>query len=90
MSGEAPYRLLEGAVHEAQTVDTRATLVMDGASADKPFDVVLFGDSFTQDGPALASLGGARIRVRGALGMFQDTPQLRLDNGGELQVLRAR
>src|SRR5262249_14024433 len=31
MSGQAPYRVLEGTVHEAQASDARVSLVMEGA-----------------------------------------------------------
>jgi hypothetical protein len=90
MNGQAPYRALEGAVHEAQASDTRASLVMDGGNADAPFSVVIFGDNFAHwDGPVLASLTGARVRVRGALGVINDTPELCLENGAELEVLSA-
>ena len=91
MSGQAPYRVLEGTVHEAQASDTHAALVIDGGSADAPFSVTVFGDNFAHwDGPVLASLTGARIRARGGLGVFDEKPQLCLENGAELEVLRAR
>lgn len=90
-SGQAPYRVLEGVVHQAQAENTRAELVMEGGSVDAPFTVTVFGDNFAHwNGPLLASLTGARIRVRGALGVFADKPQLCLENGAELEMLRAR
>lgn len=86
--GDAPYRLLQGSIHDAQTFDRRASLIMDGGAADKPFSIVLFGDAFTHwDGPALASLSGARVRVRGTLGVFHDQPQICLDDSRQLEVL---
>ncbi|MFT3728807.1 MAG: hypothetical protein QM759_13365 [Terricaulis sp.] len=89
MSGQAPYRVLEGTVHEGQASDTRATLVIDGGTAGSPFSVVVFGDNFAHwDGPVLAGLTGARIRARGGLGVMDDAPELCLENGAELQVLR--
>lgn len=90
MSAQAPYRVLEGTVHEAQASDTRASLVIEGGSADNPFSVAVFGDNFAHwDGPVLASLTGAHIRARGGLGMMDDAPELCLENGAELEVLRA-
>jgi endonuclease YncB( thermonuclease family) len=89
--GSAPYRILEAKIAQAQTFENRAALMLDGGDADKPFSVVLFGDSFTHwDGPPLDSLTGARIRARGTLGMFHDLPQLCLDDGSQLTVLHAR
>jgi hypothetical protein len=89
MRGDAPYRLLQGSIHDAQVLDRRAALLMDGAAADKPFSIVLFGDAFAHwDGPALASLSGAQVRVRGTLGVFHDQPQMCLDDSRQLEVLR--
>ncbi|MBI3438997.1 MAG: hypothetical protein HY054_10215 [Proteobacteria bacterium] len=86
--GDAPYRVLQGSIHDAQVFDRRASLVMDGGAADKPFSIVLFGDAFTHwDGPALASLSGARVRVRGTIGAFHDQPQVCLDDSRQLEVL---
>jgi len=87
--GDAPYRMIQGSVHDAQVLDSRAALNMDGAADDKPFSIVLFGDAFTHcDGPAIASLAGARVRVRGTLGVFHDQPQICLDDSRQLEVLR--
>jgi len=86
--GDAPYRLIQGSVHDAQVLDSRAALNMDGADDDKPFSIVLFGDAFTHwDGPPLTSLTGARIRVRGTLGVFHDQAQICLDDSRQLEVL---
>jgi endonuclease YncB( thermonuclease family) len=82
----APYRIVDGTVAAANTYDRRASLSLDGQT---PFEVVLFGDSFTNwDGPAFPTLNGARIRVRGPLGVYHDTPQLCLDHSSQLEVLR--
>ncbi|MFZ2029496.1 MAG: hypothetical protein WAU68_04240 [Vitreimonas sp.] len=86
--GDAPYRLLQGSIHDAQVLDRRASLVMDGGAADKPFSIALFGDAFSHwDGPALASLSGARVRVRGTIGAFHDQPQICLDDSRQLEIL---
>ena len=87
--GDAPYRVIQGSVHDAQVLDHRAALTMDGAAADKPFSIVLFGDALAHwDGPPLASFSGARVRVRGTLGVFHDQAQICLDDSRQLEVLR--
>ena len=87
----APFRIVEARVAEARVFDRRASLRLEGAPAEAPFSVVVFGDSFAQwDGPALASLNGARIRVRGPLGVYRGEPQLCLDHASELEVLAER
>ncbi|MBS0384326.1 MAG: hypothetical protein JSS00_03140 [Proteobacteria bacterium] len=86
---DAPYRLLQGRIHDAQILDRRASLTMEGGAADKSFSIVLFGDAFTHwDGAPLASLSGARVRVRGALGVFHDQPQVCLEDSRQLEILR--
>jgi endonuclease YncB( thermonuclease family) len=91
MRGVAPYRIVEAEVAEARVFDRRASLRLAGAPAETPFSVVVFGESFAQwDGPALASLTGTRIRVRGPLGVFRDEPQLCLDHSSQLEVLPER
>ncbi len=85
---DAPYRLLQGVIHDAQVLDNRAALTMEGGAADKPFSIALFGDPFTHwDGRPIASLSGARVRVRGTLGVFHDLPQICLDDSRQLEVL---
>jgi hypothetical protein len=87
----APYRIVEAEVADARVFDRRASLRLAGAPTEAPFSVVVFGESFAQwDGPALASLTGARIRVRGPLGVFRDEPQLCLDHSSQLEVLPER
>jgi endonuclease YncB( thermonuclease family) len=87
----APYRIVEAEVADARVFDRRASLHLAGAPTEAPFSVVVFGESFAQwDGPALASLTGARIRVRGPLGVFRDEPQLCLDHSSQLEVLPER
>jgi endonuclease YncB( thermonuclease family) len=88
MAGAAPYRILEGRVRAARVLESRAALEMDGTPADDPFALVVFGDNFTSwDGPALAGMTGARVRARGALGVFQGAPQLCLEHASQLEVL---
>ncbi len=85
LRGDAAYRILEGRIGQAQTFDTRASLTLDG---ETPFAIVVFGESFAAwDGPALASLTGARVRARGPLGVFRGSPQLCLDHASQLEVL---
>jgi endonuclease YncB( thermonuclease family) len=91
LRGAAPYRIVEADVAEARTFDRRASLRLNGGAADKPFSVVVFGESFANwDGPPLASLTGAHIRVRGPLGVYRDEPQLCLDHSSQLEVLPER
>jgi endonuclease YncB( thermonuclease family) len=88
LRGGAPFRIVEARVAEARVFDRRAALMLEGAPENAPFSVVVFGESFAQwDGPALASLTGARIRVRGPLGVYREEPQLCLDHASELEVL---
>ncbi|HYD71755.1 MAG TPA: thermonuclease family protein [Candidatus Binatia bacterium] len=88
LRGEAPYRIVEGRVHEARVFDTRASLNMERASADAPFALVVFGENFRAwEGVALASLTGARIRARGPLGVFRGEPQLCLEHASQLEVI---
>lgn len=86
--GDAPYRLIQGSIRDAQVLDNRASLTMDGGAADKPFSIVLFGDASARwDGALLASFSGARVRVRGTLGVFHDQPQICLDDSRQLEML---
>lgn len=88
---EAPYRIVEAEVDDARVFERRASLQLSGAPAETPFSVVIFGESFAHwDGPPLATLTGARIRVRGPLGVYHDQPQLCLDHAAQLEVLPAR
>jgi endonuclease YncB( thermonuclease family) len=88
LRGAAPYRIVEAEIAEARAFDRRASLRLAGAPAETPFSVVVFGESFAQwDGPALASLTGARVRVRGSLGVYRDEPQLCMDHSSQLEVL---
>lgn len=88
LRGGAPYRIVEATVATAQVFDRRAALVLDGGSADAPFSIVVFGDTFAQwDGPALASLSGARVRAHGPLGVYREAPQLCLEQSSQLEVL---
>jgi hypothetical protein len=88
LRGAAPYRIVEGRIAEARVFDRRAALMMDGAPAETPFSIVVFGENFANwDGPQLASLTGANVRVRGPLGVYRGAPQLCLDHSSQLEVL---
>jgi hypothetical protein len=61
---------------------------MDGNSQESPFELVVFGENFSAwDGPALASLTGARVIARGPLRVYQGTLQLCLETGHDLDAL---
>jgi endonuclease YncB( thermonuclease family) len=88
LRGDAPYRVLEARVADARVFDTRAALTLEGGPAETPFAIVVFGENFTAwDGPALTTLTGARVRVRGPLGVYRDEPQLCLEHASQLEVL---
>lgn len=88
LRGNAPYRVIEGRIAEARVFERRASLAMDGAPAETPFALVVFGESFANwDGPQLASLTGANVRARGSLGVFRGEPQLCLEHASQLEVL---
>lgn len=88
LRGDAPYRVIEGRVTEARVFERRAALEMQGGAAEAPFTLVVFGENFSAwDGPALASLTGARVRARGPLGVYRDAPQLCLEHPSQLEVL---
>jgi len=88
MDRDAPYRLVEGIVHEARVDDRRASLDMEGAARTHPFAIVVFGDAFNRwNGPPLAALSGANIRARGLLGVSDDDAQLCLEDGRALEIL---
>ena len=85
LRGPAPYRIIEGRIGEANVFDTRASLSLGG---EPPFALVVFGGNFAAwDGPPLASLSGARVRARGALGVYREQPQLCLEHASQLEVL---
>lgn len=88
LRGPAPYRIVEARISAAEVFDRRASLALE-APAETPFAIVLFGSSFANwDGPPLRSLAGARVRVRGTLGVYRDLPQLCVDHASQLEVLR--
>jgi endonuclease YncB( thermonuclease family) len=88
MRADAPYRVVEGRVTQAQTFERRAALAMESAAEDAPFALVVFGENFAGwDGPQLNALSGARVRARGPLGVFHGEPQLCLEHGSQLEVL---
>jgi endonuclease YncB( thermonuclease family) len=85
--GSAPYRIVEGRVGNAYASERRASLTLDGA-AEPAFAIVVFGRNFAEwDGPDLGALTGARIRARGALGVYNGAPQLCLDHAAALEIL---
>ena len=87
MRGDAPYRVVEGRVREAQTFERRAALAMENTAEDVPFALVVFGENFANwDGPQLNTLTGARVRARGPLGVFHGQPQLCLEHSSQLEV----
>jgi endonuclease YncB( thermonuclease family) len=89
LAGAAPYRVIEGRVGHARVSERRAALDMEGARDEAPFALVVFGENFAGwDGPPLASLGGARVRVRGPLGVYQGAPQLCLEHASQLEIVR--
>lgn len=88
LRGDAPYRIIEAEIGEARVFDTRASLSLNGAPEETPFALVVFGENFSAwDGPALASLNGARVRARGPLGVYRGEPQLCLEHASQLEVL---
>jgi len=87
LSGAAPFRIIEGRISDSRTFDQRASLRLEGAD-DPPFSVVVFGDNFSAwDGPDLATLTGAKVRVRGPLGVYRDAPQLCLEHSSQLELI---
>lgn len=88
LRSDAPYRIVEAQVEDARVFDRRASLLLAQSEEGAPFSVVVFGESFSSwDGPALATLTGADIRVRGSLGVYRDEPQLCLDHASQLQIV---
>jgi endonuclease YncB( thermonuclease family) len=89
LSRDAPYRLVEGRVAEVRIEDERATLMLEGGARDRPFSMVVFGEDLTNwSGPPLPTLGGAEIRVRGPLGVFEGAPQACIEHSSQLEVLQ--
>jgi hypothetical protein len=87
LRGEAPYRMVEGRIAQAEIFERRALLSLESAQ-DAPFALVVFGDNFAGwEGPPLASLSGARVRARGPLGVYREQPQLCLEDASQLEVL---
>jgi endonuclease YncB( thermonuclease family) len=82
--GAAPYRIVEGRVADVMATERRAILIFDG---EPRFEIAVFGQSFAAwDGPAWSSLEGARVRVRGSLGVYNGAPQLCLDHASALEI----
>jgi endonuclease YncB( thermonuclease family) len=88
LTGAAPYRVVEGRVRQARVFERRASLEMEGAPAEAPFALVVFGNNFSVwNGAPLSTLTGARVRARGPLGVYRDAPQLCLEHASQLEVL---
>jgi endonuclease YncB( thermonuclease family) len=88
LRGAAPYRLVEARVADAEVFARRASLTLDGAPAETPFSIVVFGDSFADwDGPPLEEFEGPRIRARGSLGVFHEQPQLCIDHSSQIEIV---
>jgi endonuclease YncB( thermonuclease family) len=88
LRGDAPYRFVEGAVADAQVFERRAVLTLQSDGDTSPFALVVFGENFAAwEGPDLGTLRGARVRARGPLGVFQDSPQLCLEHASQLEVV---
>jgi endonuclease YncB( thermonuclease family) len=88
LRGDAPYRIVEGRVRDARLFETRASLNLEGAPAEAPFSLVVFGENFTAwDGAPFMSLNGARVRARGPLGVFRGEPQLCLEHSSQLEIV---
>ncbi|MGE0740169.1 MAG: thermonuclease family protein [Hyphomonadaceae bacterium] len=88
MRGDAPYRLLEGRVSNVFVGERRAALDFE-LRDDQRFSAVLFGDGFAAwDGPPLEEFNGANVRLRGALGVYRDQPQLCFDHSSQIELLR--
>jgi len=87
LRGDAPYRLIEGVVAEVQRDERRAAIILE-QTQQPPFAMVIFGESLVAwDGPALDSLAGARVRARGALGVFRDAPQMCIDDARQIETM---
>jgi endonuclease YncB( thermonuclease family) len=88
LSGAAPYRIVEGRVSEADAFERRAALTLDGGDETAPFTIVVFGENYAAwSGPPMATLSGARVRVRGPLGVYREAPQLCLEHASQLEIL---
>lgn len=86
LSGRAPVRTMEATVRNVFVDDRRAALFF-GQEGD-PFQAVLFGQSFAAwDGPDLETLRGSRVRIRGPIGVFRQSPQICLEHSSQLEVL---
>jgi endonuclease YncB( thermonuclease family) len=84
----APYHIVEGRVAEGETLADRAWMTLEGDAEQTPFAIIAFGEDLAAwEGPAFAQLGGARLRARGRLGMFENEPQLCIDHASQLERL---
>ncbi|WP_395647096.1 thermonuclease family protein [Terricaulis sp.] len=86
-TGAAPYRFLEADIASADIGADRASFTLANMPRDKSFAITLYGDDFAAwDGPDLNTLAGAHIRIRGPLGVFDETPQLCLETSAQLEL----
>ncbi len=79
----APYRIVEGRVANVFQGERRAALDFEArAEAAAPgFSAVVFGEAFSNwEGPPLQSYSGARLRIRGPLGVYRGVPQICVDD----------
>ncbi|MEQ1618132.1 MAG: thermonuclease family protein [Terricaulis sp.] len=87
----APYRIVEGRVASVFQNERRAALDFDTTEETgvPGFSAVVFGEAFSGwDGEPLQSFSGARVRVRGPLGVFRDAPQICIDSPLQIETLK--
>jgi endonuclease YncB( thermonuclease family) len=90
MRGDAPYRLVEGRIANVFQSERRAALDFEagGEEAAPRFSAVVFGDAFSGwSGEPLQTYAGQRVRVRGPLGVYRETPQICVDDARQIEVL---
>ncbi len=85
----APYRLVEGRIANVFQNERRAALDFEIGEAGAPrFSAVVFGEAFSGwEGEPLQSFSGQRVRVRGALGVFRDAPQICVDDALQIELV---
>lgn len=88
--GGGPLSFVEGRIDTVYVGERRASFDFERRGEDPGFSAVVFGQSFAQwDGAPFASFRGARVRVRGSLGMFNDRPQICIDDARQIELLAA-
>jgi endonuclease YncB( thermonuclease family) len=84
----APYRLVEGRIANLFQNERRAALDFETQEGAPRFSAVVFGEAFSGwEGAPLQSFSGARVRVRGALGVFNDAPQICVEDALQIELL---